>query len=87
MPIRKTTPASWGWMTTSDWTDFTLQRLRWKLDEDAKNPGTLQKWERSVIFSILKEARSKGEAFKFEGKRRQQVRDILRKVEAEVVEA
>ncbi len=87
MPIRETTTASWGWMTTSDWTDFTIERLRWKLDEDKKAPGTLQQWERSVIFSILNEAKSKGEAFKFEGKRRQQVREILRNVEAEVVEA
>ena len=87
MPIRETTTTNWGWMTTSDWTDFTLERLRWKLDAEKKNPGTLQKWERSVIFSILKEAKAKGEAFKFEGKRRQQVRDILRKVEPEVVEA
>ncbi len=79
--------ARWDWMSPSDWTDFTIERLRWKLDEDKRSPGTLEQWERSVIFSILKEAKSKGEAFKFEGKRRQQVRDILRNVEAEVVEA
>lgn len=78
--------ADWSWMSFSDWTDFTLERLRWKLDEDKRQPGTLQPWERNVIFSCLKEAKAKGEAFKFEGKRRTQVREILRPVEEEVVE-
>lgn len=87
MVNRETTVTGWGWMTTSDWTDFTLERLRWKLDAAKKDPELLQHWERNVIFACLKEAKAKGAAFKFEGKRRTQVREILRQVEREVVEA
>lgn len=83
---RTITRTKWGWMSDSDWTDFTLERLRWRLDAD-KREKCLQPWERNVIFSALKAAKAQGEAFRFEGKRRQQVREILRKVEEEVIEA
>ena len=79
--------SDWSWMSDSDWTDFTIERLRWKLDADKQNPGLLQPWERNVIFSTFKAAKAQGEAFRFEGKRRRQVRDILTKAEAEVVES
>lgn len=78
--------SDWSWMTPNDWIDFTLERLRWKLDAAKKDPEILQSWERNVIFSTLKDAKAKGQAFKFEGKRRAQIREILRPVEAEVIE-
>ena len=78
--------SDWSWMTESDWTDFTLERLRWRLDAAKKDPEILEPWQRNVIFSTFKAAKSQGAAFKFEGKRRQQIREILRPVEAEVIE-
>ena len=67
---------SWAWMSDSDWTDFTIERLRWRLDLDKKH-RFLEPWQRNVIFSVFREAKERGLAFRFEGKRRQQVRDIL----------
>ena len=68
----------YDWMTTSDWTDFTLLRLSWKLDEAKKHPDLLAPWMRPTIFAIFKEAKKAGENWRLIGKRREQVKQILR---------
>lgn len=80
-PIVKRRTVSQGrydWMTKSDWTDFTLMRLSWKLDEAKKHPDLLQGWERATIFAIFKEAKKVGPDYRLTGKRFEQARDILR---------
>lgn len=74
---RRTVSHKWGWMTQSDFTDFTLERLKWKLDADRKNPGLLSGFDKSVIFRALKEAKAGGPEWRLTGNLRKQVRDIL----------
>lgn len=74
---RRTVQHKWGWMTQSDFTDFTLERLKWKLDADRKNPGLLSGFDKSVIFRTLKEAKTGGPDWRLTGNLRKQVRDIL----------
>lgn len=80
-PIVKRRTVSAGrydWMTVSDWTDFTLMRLSWKLDEAKLHPDLLAPWMRPTIFAILKEAKKAGANWRLTGKRREQVKQILR---------
>ena len=79
--------ADYSWLSPSDWLDALEQRLKWKLDAAAKDPDLLQDWEKFAIYGTLKAMRKQGNDFVLEGKRRQQIREILRPVEAEVIES
>lgn len=74
---RRTVQHRWGWMTQSDFTDFTLERLKWKLDADRRSPGLLSGYDKSVIFKALREAKAGGPEWRLTGNLRKQVREIL----------
>ena len=78
--------ADFSWMSPSDWLDALEFRLKWRLDDARRNPDLLADWEKFAIFSTLKAMRKQGNDFVLEGKRRQQIREILRPVEADVIE-
>lgn len=85
---RRTVQHKWGWMTQSDFTDFTLERLKWRLDADRKAGGDLLSgWEKSVIFRALREAKAGGPDWRLIGQLRKDVREVLTSEESVLEDA